>query len=367
MYDQPEQPNKFAGGFENDAVKNGCVDSIDGGIADFDGAIDAGLTAAYDAADRLTVSFRGQVYVFDSVSTDKAQWVLSTLGGCELAPDLRCVDLSYQKGMKRKKGQFTAAKPGEWSSSEDSEQDESPRETSCVNCGASSNSTPLMRRGPTGPRTLCNACGLFWANRVLMINTMAQLSRTKYFEFLELAVKFRTSNWRLPDNATLQGMMRDVSYKFYDNASTPSEQVRLPSGNNLRLSCTWQGMDDGVFPSSNTSGNPPDSLIDLDIMDEFLLEGCWLETTDGSEFLNFSPSTSNALFDPSLVWPALETVTVVESSGRIQRTLGYVKDCTRDMDVLIQIRGEYPRVGHAQQFDVRGTLAIPLNKLVTVA
>jgi len=23
-----------------------------------------------------------------------------------------------------------------------------------------------MRRGPAGPRTLCNACGLMWANKV---------------------------------------------------------------------------------------------------------------------------------------------------------------------------------------------------------
>ncbi|KAK9733813.1 hypothetical protein RND81_04G094100 [Saponaria officinalis] len=23
----------------------------------------------------------------------------------------------------------------------------------------------MMRRGPHGPRTLCNACGLFWANK----------------------------------------------------------------------------------------------------------------------------------------------------------------------------------------------------------
>ena len=25
--------------------------------------------------------------------------------------------------------------------------------------------TPAMRRGPAGPRTLCNACGLMWANK----------------------------------------------------------------------------------------------------------------------------------------------------------------------------------------------------------
>lgn len=36
----------------------------------------------------------------------------------------------------------------------------------CTHCGTSSKCTPMMRRGPSGPRSLCNACGLFWANRV---------------------------------------------------------------------------------------------------------------------------------------------------------------------------------------------------------
>ena len=39
----------------------------------------------------------------------------------------------------------------------------------CTHCGISSKSTPMMRRGPSGPRSLCNACGLFWANRVSII------------------------------------------------------------------------------------------------------------------------------------------------------------------------------------------------------
>lgn len=38
----------------------------------------------------------------------------------------------------------------------------------CTHCGISSKSTPMMRRGPNGPRTLCNACGLVWANKVSM-------------------------------------------------------------------------------------------------------------------------------------------------------------------------------------------------------
>ena len=36
----------------------------------------------------------------------------------------------------------------------------------CVHCGIGERSTPMMRRGPAGPRTLCNACGLMWANKV---------------------------------------------------------------------------------------------------------------------------------------------------------------------------------------------------------
>lgn len=35
----------------------------------------------------------------------------------------------------------------------------------CQNCGISSRLTPAMRRGPAGPRSLCNACGLMWANK----------------------------------------------------------------------------------------------------------------------------------------------------------------------------------------------------------
>eukprot|EP00172_Hildenbrandia_rubra_P003458 Plantae.Rhodophyta-Hildenbrandia_rubra.ctg5570.p1 GENE.Plantae.Rhodophyta-Hildenbrandia_rubra.ctg5570~~Plantae.Rhodophyta-Hildenbrandia_rubra.ctg5570.p1 ORF type:complete len:320 (-),score=46.08 Plantae.Rhodophyta-Hildenbrandia_rubra.ctg5570:283-1242(-) len=33
----------------------------------------------------------------------------------------------------------------------------------CVGCGMSSTSTPMMRKGPDGQRSLCNACGLKWS------------------------------------------------------------------------------------------------------------------------------------------------------------------------------------------------------------
>ncbi|XP_050212900.1 GATA transcription factor 25 [Mercurialis annua] len=189
-----------------------------------------------DVSSQLTLTFRGQVYVFDAVTPDKVQAVLLLLGGCELttgpnglevaSPNQRGGVLDYpgrctqpqraasldrfrQKRkernfekkvrygvrqevalrMQRNKGQFTSAKKSDgtygWGGGQDSGQDDSQQETSCTHCGISSKSTPMMRRGPTGPRSLCNACGLFWANR---------------------------------------GTLRDLSKKSQDHSLTPMEQ-----------------------------------------------------------------------------------------------------------------------------------------------
>ncbi|KAJ8772798.1 hypothetical protein K2173_027975 [Erythroxylum novogranatense] len=46
--------------------------------------------------------------------------------------------------------------------------------------------------------------------------------------------------------------------------------------------------------------------VDFDYMDQLLLDGCWLEATDGSEFINLSPSNTAALTDPSFPWFASE-------------------------------------------------------------
>lgn len=62
-------------------------------------------------------------------------------------------------------------------------------------------------------------------------------------------------------------------------------------------------MDNNVF----TFDNPSNSLMDFDYMDELLLDGCWLQATDGSEITNNNPSPSNSIFDPSFQWPNLES------------------------------------------------------------
>ncbi|CAF2055507.1 BnaC06g41200D [Brassica napus] len=67
--------------------------------------------------------------------------------------------------MPRNKGQLSSAGAYNSGTDQDSAQDDSRPEISCTHCGVSSTCTPMMRRGPSGPRTLCNACGLFWAAR----------------------------------------------------------------------------------------------------------------------------------------------------------------------------------------------------------
>ncbi|KAM3237662.1 GATA transcription factor 25-like [Capsicum chacoense] len=159
--------------------------------------------------DQLTLSFRGRIYVFDGVPTQKVQLVFQLLGGYEYSPGTQALGLSsasqkdyvdnpvhcadpkrlesllrfyekrkkrcYEKKirygirqevayrMERKNGLF--ARKG---STKPKEENIPPEETWCTHCGTSSNNTPMMRRGPDGRRTLCNACGLTWANKGVM-------------------------------------------------------------------------------------------------------------------------------------------------------------------------------------------------------
>ncbi|KAJ0229838.1 GATA transcription factor 24 [Hirschfeldia incana] len=178
--------------------------------------------------DQLTLSFQGQVYVFDRVLPEKVQAVLLLLGGREVpqtipttvgsphqnnrvlglsgtpqrfsAPQRQASLLRFRekrKGrnfdktirytvrkevalrMQRKKGQFTSAKSSnedsastgsDWGPGQDWGSETQKPEALCRHCGTSEKSTPMMRRGPEGPRTLCNACGLMWANKSLIIS-----------------------------------------------------------------------------------------------------------------------------------------------------------------------------------------------------
>ncbi|KAF7817041.1 GATA transcription factor 25 [Senna tora] len=216
------------------------------------------LSLHHDDSSQLTLSFRGQVYVFDSVTPDKVQAVLLLLGGCELPSGSQCGDVATQSQrgameypvkcsqphraaslsrfrqkrkercfdkkvrysvrqevalrMHRNKGQFTSSKKQDgsnsWGAVQESGQDDGQSETSCMHCGTSSKSTPMMRRGPSGPRSLCNACGLFWANRVWGLLIVSSLAYRIWFAI----------GWEA-------GTLRDLSKKNQEHSLAPAEQV----------------------------------------------------------------------------------------------------------------------------------------------
>ncbi|CAN6206788.1 unnamed protein product [Urochloa humidicola] len=173
------------------------------------------------ANNQLTLSFQGEVYVFDSVSPDKVQAVLLLLGGRELhhtglgggasssgayskrlnyphrvASLMRFREKRKERNfdkkirytvrkevalrMQRNRGQFTSSKPkpdeivaaemiaADGSPNWGAVEGRPPSAAECHHCGISAAQTPMMRRGPDGPRTLCNACGLMWANKGLL-------------------------------------------------------------------------------------------------------------------------------------------------------------------------------------------------------
>ncbi|XP_010550818.1 PREDICTED: GATA transcription factor 28 [Tarenaya hassleriana] len=226
-----EHADGGATGEMNEGVETD-IPSHPGNLSDSRGEV---VDRGTENGDQLTLSFQGQVYVFDSVSAEKVQAVLLLLGGREVPQAVstalgsttpqnnRALVLSgtpqrfsvpqrlaslvrfreKRKGrnfdkkirytvrkevalrMQRNKGQFTSAK----SSNDDSASagsswgsnhtwgaegsDSQTQEISCRHCGISEKSTPMMRRGPEGPRTLCNACGLMWANK----GTLRDLSK----------------------------------------------------------------------------------------------------------------------------------------------------------------------------------------------
>ncbi|KAL8153961.1 hypothetical protein V2J09_011721 [Rumex salicifolius] len=176
----------------------------------------------------LSLSFEGEVYVFPAVTPEKVQAVLLLLGGQEVPTAIPTIEVYGQNNrvlsdprsqlnlsrrtaslvrfrekrkercfskkirysvrkevaqrMHRKNGQFASMKENpevsSWDTAKncfkgDSSFQPQPVLHKCQHCGVSENATPAMRRGPTGPRTLCNACGLMWANK----GTLRDLSK----------------------------------------------------------------------------------------------------------------------------------------------------------------------------------------------
>ncbi|KAL9247223.1 hypothetical protein vseg_020676 [Gypsophila vaccaria] len=252
---------------------DGLEDEHDDGVTGGDGGLDGelqnehvnvgdahgvGMMIPGGENDQLTLSFQGQVFVFDSVSPEKVQAVLLLLGAREVPNNVPAIPITsshpnrgvaatpprfnvpqrlaslirfrekrkernFDKKirytvrkevalrMQRNKGQFTSSKPGHddsssavtsWESNQSWGPDGSvapPQEVCCRHCGINEKSTPMMRRGPDGPRTLCNACGLMWANK----GTLRDLSKAP-MPCGQLAPLIRNEESALQQNGNLE-------------------------------------------------------------------------------------------------------------------------------------------------------------------
>ncbi|XP_020577334.1 GATA transcription factor 18-like isoform X2 [Phalaenopsis equestris] len=246
-------------------------------------AADAAMQLVGSNPNQLTLLFQGEVYVFDSVTPEKVQAVLLLLGGCEVPTSIsssafacnqddrgmddilrrtnipakrlaslirfrekrkeRCFDKKIRYDvrkevalrMKRRKGQFAGkANPEDESSPSlscdpPSSQDDTPRETNCQNCGISAKLTPAMRRGPGGPRSLCNACGLMWANK----GTLRSVSRLPKMSTLSLP----GSNGMVPTSLEVRTDIKPpIDSNNHGSTAVPSEilaqeaQVEVQTG-----------------------------------------------------------------------------------------------------------------------------------------
>lgn len=205
----------------------------------------SGGVVEFSRSSELTLAFEGEVYVFPAVTPDKVQAVLLLLGGCDIPTAVPTVELPFDnkvedlpkqanlsrrfaslvrfrekrkercfdkkirysvrkevaQRMHRKNGQFASLKSSSGSSSCDSaksslEGDGTQHSETvpgkCHHCGVSENCTPAMRRGPDGPRTLCNACGLKWANK----GTLRDLSKAGR----KISVEPKPNELGTPDN-----------------------------------------------------------------------------------------------------------------------------------------------------------------------
>ncbi|KAJ8452930.1 hypothetical protein Cgig2_014693 [Carnegiea gigantea] len=169
---------EFGGGGENEHVSPAIPSNL----------WSASSSSRRTSGSELTLAFEGQVYVFPAVTRDKtlhdpscgsnvSHRIASLVRFREKRKD-RCFEKKIRYTCRKEVAQRTNRKNGQFVSVKDHHQvspvnwhpndGAPPLECvlrSCQHCGISEKSTPAMRRGPAGPRTLCNACGLMWANK----------------------------------------------------------------------------------------------------------------------------------------------------------------------------------------------------------
>ncbi|KAL8543341.1 hypothetical protein ACS0TY_004037 [Phlomoides rotata] len=145
---------------------------------------------------QVTLSFHDHAFVFYEVPRERVQFAVLLLGGYEfrrstkrqiiskdpkrqeylnkyyLKRNKRCFENKIRYNVRQKVALNMNRKQGRFAPKNiektDAEEENYYEAIACSHCGISSTETPMMRKGPVGLRTLCNACGLFWTNKGTM-------------------------------------------------------------------------------------------------------------------------------------------------------------------------------------------------------
>ncbi|KAF9687434.1 hypothetical protein SADUNF_Sadunf02G0093100 [Salix dunnii] len=313
----------------DDLVEAAAVAQVNSGVsvAEHHHGVGGGGVVITSRTSELTLSFEGEVYVFPAVTPEKVQAVLLLLGGRDIPTAVPTIEVQYDQNnrgvgdtpkrsnlsrriaslvrfrekrkercfdkkirytvrkevaqrMHRKNGQFASLKenPGgsSWDSSQSCVQDGTPCSETvvrrCKHCGVSENNTPAMRRGPAGPRTLCNACGLMWANK----GTLRDLSkggRNLPVDQMEpetpIDVKPSIMEGEFSGNQDEHGTAKDLSNAVAEGLNNhsinPDEVLQEASEditNTLRMGVVHSSGDDDQEPLVELA-NPSDTELDI--------------------------------------------------------------------------------------------------------
>ncbi|XVE66626.1 hypothetical protein DITRI_Ditri08aG0093100 [Diplodiscus trichospermus] len=173
--------------------------------------------------------------------------------------------------MHHKNAQFASGKEccnladGSWDQSDGTSESALGR---CQHCGISEKLTPAMRRGPAGPRTLCNACGLKWAKKGTL-RDLRKAGRNAHCDSNKLET---------PTDIRPSTMEPEYSFANDDEQESPEETqpIQLNSENHL-LRSNEQEFAENSHPFCIQVDNSSVNLDDEETLEE-------LADDSGSDF-----------------------------------------------------------------------------------
>ncbi|KAJ4716780.1 GATA transcription factor [Melia azedarach] len=284
---------------------------------------DRGSVDQSSRTSELTIAFEGEVYVFPAVTPQKVQALLLLLGESDIPSTVPILDSSPQQDimgvgsashgsklsqrfaslvrfrekrkercfekkiryscrkevaqrMQRKNGQFASSKDSFTASVKLNPNNGTAATESvsqmCQHCGISAKLTPAMRRGPAGPRTLCNACGLMWANKGTL-KDLTKGGRSSCFE---------QNEQETPGDIKPATMEPESSYANQDEQGSPNEMKPiLFDSQSHSMRPNEQDLQEAMDELANASGSDfeiPANFDEQVDIDDPNLGTDWLDT-----------------------------------------------------------------------------------------